>query len=124
MSKRKNPHIGSSLDDFLQEEGIYEEVTAKALKKVLAWKFAQAMKAQRVTKTTHGKEIFEAAWPVLAAGAAVFAIVKPFLGLSDRISRLEATSADYRSIAADLAELRSEVAHRQVYDAALQDWFR
>ena len=57
MSKRKNPHIGSSLDDFLQEEGIYEEVTAKALKKVLAWKFAQAMKAQRVTKTMLAKRM-------------------------------------------------------------------
>ena len=57
MSKRKNPHIGSSLDDFLQEEGIYEEVTAMALKKVLARKFAQAMKAQRVTKTTLAKRM-------------------------------------------------------------------
>ena len=78
----------------------------------------------RRRKATHGKEIFEAAWPILAAGAAVLAIVNPFLGLSEQISRLEATIADYRSIAADLAELRSEVAHRQVYDAALQDWFR
>ena len=57
MSKRRNHHIGSSLDDVLQEEGIYEEVTAMALKKVLARKFVQAMKAQRVTKTTLAKRM-------------------------------------------------------------------
>ena len=26
-----NPHIGSSFDDFLEENGIYEEVTASAV---------------------------------------------------------------------------------------------
>ena len=57
MSKRRKPHIGSSLDDVLQEEAIYEEVTAMALKKVLARKFVQAMKAQRVTKTTLAKRM-------------------------------------------------------------------
>ena len=33
----KNQHEGSSFDDFLKEDGIYEECTAGALKKVLAW---------------------------------------------------------------------------------------
>jgi len=32
--KKKN--IGSSFDDFLREDGIYEEVTAAAIKRVLA----------------------------------------------------------------------------------------
>ena len=39
MSKRKkttNPHIGSSLDDFLKEEGIFEDVQSTAIKRVLA----------------------------------------------------------------------------------------
>lgn len=44
-------HIGSSFDDFLQEEGIFEEVNAVAVKRVLAWQIAQAMKAQNLTKT-------------------------------------------------------------------------
>ena len=44
-------HIGSSFDDFLQEEGILEEVNAVAVKRVLAWQIAQAMKAQNLTKT-------------------------------------------------------------------------
>jgi len=53
MSKKKtNSHRGSSLDDFLEEEGILEEATAKAAKKALAWQFAQAMKEQNVTKAT------------------------------------------------------------------------
>jgi antitoxin HicB len=30
----KNPHTGSSFDDFLKEEGIYEKWTAAALKRV------------------------------------------------------------------------------------------
>ncbi len=48
--KRMNPHRGSSLDDFLEEEGILKEATARAAKKALAWQFAQAMKEQNVTK--------------------------------------------------------------------------
>jgi antitoxin HicB len=36
-----NPqHVGSSFDDFLQEEGILEEVTAIAVKRVLVWQIA------------------------------------------------------------------------------------
>ena len=42
--KKKNPHIGSSLDDFLKEEGVLEETRALALKETLAWQVEQAMK--------------------------------------------------------------------------------
>lgn len=45
-----NPHIGSDFDDFLEEEGLVEEVSAAALKRVIAWQIAQAMKSQKVTK--------------------------------------------------------------------------
>jgi DNA-binding Xre family transcriptional regulator len=47
----KNQYIGSSFDDFLAEEGILEEVTAVAMKRVIAWQIEEAMKAQRLTKT-------------------------------------------------------------------------
>ena len=51
MSKRKaNRHRGSSLDDFLEEERILEEATARAVKRALAWQISQAMKEQRITK--------------------------------------------------------------------------
>src|SRR5689334_15008316 len=34
--KKKKGRIGSSFDDFLKEEGIYEEVTAGAIRRVIA----------------------------------------------------------------------------------------
>ncbi|MBK1782076.1 hypothetical protein JHL22_12720 [Advenella sp. WQ 585] len=35
----------------MQEEGIFEETTAIAIKRVLSWQIAQAMKEQNLTKT-------------------------------------------------------------------------
>lgn len=46
-----NPHIGSDFNDFLKEGGIHEEVTAAAIKHVIAWQLAEAMKARHLTKT-------------------------------------------------------------------------
>lgn len=46
-----NKHIGSSLDDFLKEEGIYEGAQAHAIKEVVAWQLAKAMEKQSLTKT-------------------------------------------------------------------------
>lgn len=45
-----NQHFGSSFDDWLKEQGIYEEVTTHAIKRVLAWQIEQAMKAQKISK--------------------------------------------------------------------------
>ena len=47
MSKK---HIGSSIDDFLKEEGIFEEAQAQAVKEVVAWQLAEAMKKQKISK--------------------------------------------------------------------------
>ena len=49
---KKNKHIGSSLDDLLKEEGIFEEVEAGAIKKVIAWELSQAMEKKHISKTT------------------------------------------------------------------------
>ncbi len=46
-----NRHIGSDFKDFLKEEGIREEVTAAAIKRVIAWQLAEAMKRMHITKT-------------------------------------------------------------------------
>ena len=46
-----NKHLGSNFDDFLEEEGLLEEATAIAVKRVISSQFAQAMKAQKVSKT-------------------------------------------------------------------------
>ena len=43
--------IGSSFDDFLREEGTYEETTERAIKRVLARQIEEAMKANKLTKT-------------------------------------------------------------------------
>ena len=48
--RKKNPHIGSSLDDFLKEEGVLEQTRAVALKEVIAWQVQQAMKRKKISK--------------------------------------------------------------------------
>lgn len=45
---RKN--MGSSIDDFLKEEGIFEEAQAHAIKEVVVWQLAQAMKEKKISK--------------------------------------------------------------------------
>jgi len=47
MSKK---HIGSSIDDFLKEEGIFEEAQAQAVKEVVAWQLGEAMKKKKISK--------------------------------------------------------------------------
>ena len=48
---KKKGRIGSSIDDFLKEEGLYEEVTARAIKRVLARQLDALMEDQDITKT-------------------------------------------------------------------------
>jgi antitoxin HicB len=37
-------HMGSSIDDFVKEEEIFEEAQDQAIKEVVAWQLAEAMK--------------------------------------------------------------------------------
>ena len=46
----KNKNIGSDFDDFLTNEGMLEEVTAVAVKRVIAWQIEQEMSAQKMTR--------------------------------------------------------------------------
>ena len=46
MSKR---HMGSSIDDFLKQEGIFEKAQTQAVKEVVAWQLAEAMREELVT---------------------------------------------------------------------------
>ena len=48
--KRRNKHLGSSLDDFLKEEGIFEETRAIAIKEAVAWQVQQAMVKGNITE--------------------------------------------------------------------------
>ena len=47
MSKK---HMGSSIDDFLKGEGIFEAAQAQAIKEVVAWQLAKAMKKRKISK--------------------------------------------------------------------------
>ena len=47
----KNKSIGSSFDDFLEEEGIAEEVEAGAIKKIIAYQLLEAIEKEQITKT-------------------------------------------------------------------------
>ena len=49
MSK-KNPHWGTTLDAFLDEDGIREAVRAEAVTRVVAWQLGEEMKRQGLTK--------------------------------------------------------------------------
>ena len=49
MSTTKNIHRGSNFTDFLREEGIYEEVEAAAIKKVISAALAKQMERKGVS---------------------------------------------------------------------------
>ena len=48
--KKQNRSIGSSLNDFLKEEGFLEEARTIALKEKIAWQIQQAMKKEKISK--------------------------------------------------------------------------
>lgn len=47
-----NQFTGSNFNDFLEEEGVLEEVSAKAHKRLLALQLADIMKEKSITKTS------------------------------------------------------------------------
>jgi antitoxin HicB len=47
---KKNPHIGSSFESWLEDAGIREEATAAAIKAVIAHQLASEMKKRKITK--------------------------------------------------------------------------
>ena len=47
---KDNKHIGSSLNEFLEEEGLLETSQSFAIKRVLAWQITQYIKQQGLTK--------------------------------------------------------------------------
>ena len=46
-----NKHRGPTLDSFLEDEGVLAEFQAKAIKEVIAWQLAEAMKERKLTKS-------------------------------------------------------------------------
>jgi antitoxin HicB len=50
-----NPHIGSSFDDFLDEENLRVEANEIAIKRVIAWQLQQEIESKHMTKTDVAK---------------------------------------------------------------------
>ena len=47
----KKENIGSTFDSWLREEGLYEEVSGNAIKRVVARQVEEAMKEKHLTRT-------------------------------------------------------------------------
>lgn len=55
--KNEKGHIGSSFDDFLKDQGTYEETTEQAVKRVLAYQLELAMKEKGINKIEMAKKL-------------------------------------------------------------------
>ena len=51
MSRNPNPHVGSSFDAFLAEEGLLEACEEQAIKELLAEQIRRAMQENGLTRT-------------------------------------------------------------------------
>jgi response regulator of citrate/malate metabolism len=47
---KQNRHRGTLLDNFLEAEGVLHEFQARAIKEVIAWQLAEAMKEQKLSR--------------------------------------------------------------------------
>lgn len=57
MARQRNKHLGSSFDEFLRSEGLYEEATTLAWKRVLSWEVTEAMKKKGISKSEMAKRM-------------------------------------------------------------------
>lgn len=56
-TRKANPHIGSDFDDFLRDEGVYDQAEAVAVKRVLAFELERNMQKAQLTKTDMAKRM-------------------------------------------------------------------
>ncbi|WP_373539081.1 hypothetical protein [Chamaesiphon sp.] len=54
---KSNHHIGSSFDDFLDEEELLTQVNKIAIKRVIAWQIKQEIETKQMTKTGGARAI-------------------------------------------------------------------
>ena len=52
-----NKHTGSNFDDFLEEEGIFEEVSAKAHNRLLVLQLSDIMEEKKITKSSLAEKL-------------------------------------------------------------------
>jgi len=53
----KNKHLGSSFDDFLEEEGLRAETEATAIKRAFAYQIEREMKRAKLTKSAMAEKM-------------------------------------------------------------------
>ena len=49
--------LGQLFEDFLKEQGNYEETTEQAIKRVLAWQLSKTMKQQGISKVEMARRL-------------------------------------------------------------------
>ena len=54
---KRNKHRGGNFDDFLKEEGIYEEIEIHAAKRAIASKLEKLMEAQALSKSAMAEKM-------------------------------------------------------------------
>jgi len=55
--KIEKGHMGTSFDDFLRDENIYEETVERAIKRVLSRQIKAAMEEEELTKSAMAKKM-------------------------------------------------------------------
>ena len=50
MSRKRSPHLGGTLDDFLLEEGSFDDLQTETIKEVVVWQLTKAMKVRKLSK--------------------------------------------------------------------------
>jgi len=53
----KNQHWGSTLEDSLHEEGIFEAAKADAVTRVISWQISEEMRKRGITKTQMAEQM-------------------------------------------------------------------
>ena len=55
--KNNHPHIGSTLDELLDEEELLVTANETAIKRVIAWQIAQEIETKKMTKSSLAKSM-------------------------------------------------------------------
>ena len=55
--KNNHPHIGSTLDELLDEEELLVTANETAIKRVIAWQIAQEIATKKMTKSSLAKSM-------------------------------------------------------------------
>jgi antitoxin HicB len=70
LKTKSNPHLGSSLDSFLEEEGLLDDAEAVAIKRAIALQLSDILTSARLSKS-------EAAGRLKTSRAAVDRLLDP-----------------------------------------------